>query len=200
MKKWINFYLISMLYINVIAQHNIETRDNKYENINISENIDSVDSKNIYNHRSMYLYVGSKYPESRKYPGTVAGVAFGTGLKIPLNDFFFIKIGYAYWNAKSKVEIEEKRSVSISSGNLLFGYVGGFDRASINLALGPEISRSIGYTTIGFKLESCFAYLIRNDINIYLGLAYQEAATLDPGGGGVGYNPIILLIGCEIIL
>ncbi|MGK9370141.1 hypothetical protein ACSSWA_14685 [Melioribacter sp. Ez-97] len=196
MKQILILVMIQLPFLIILAQQNNNNSDEAKLITNMLKN-DTARTNN--NTRAIFIYTGIKFSESRKYPGTKEGIALGVGLKIPINRVLFLKSGYSFWSAKSK-DNQKVESINISGGNLLIGYLLDFNQISISMAAGPEISKSMGYTTVGFRLESNFSYTIINRANTYVGISYQDAATLDPGGSGVGFNPLILSIGIELIL
>lgn len=190
--------IILFPFLVIFAQNNNKTSNEVILKTD-SLKIDTTRTNFNDNTHAVYIYTGVKLPESRKYPGTKEGLALGAGFKIPISKVLFLKSGYAFWSAKSKNN-QKTESINLSGGNLLIGLLWCFNRSSFSIATGPEISNSMGYTTVGFRLESNFSYTIYNRLNTYIGLSYQDAATLDPGGSGVGFNPLILSMGIEIIL
>ncbi|MDF1613318.1 hypothetical protein [Stygiobacter electus] len=199
MKLIIILKIILFPFLVIIAQQNNNKTLNEVILKTDSLIIDTTRTNLNNNTHAIYIYTGVKLSESRKYPGTKEGIALGAGFRIPISKVLFLKSGYAFWSAKSKND-QKTESINLTGGNLLIGLLWCFNRSSFSIASGPEISNSMGYTTVGFRLESNFSYTIYNQLNTYIGLSYQDAATLDPGGSGVGFNPLILSLGIEIIL
>lgn len=139
---------------------------------------------------------GYKFAETTDHIKTKPGLVLNAGITFYIGKNFFLKPQISFWQAERESWYAwENETMQVKGYMIGLEYVVNLENMALSFGFAPGYFKANDKGMTGVLLETGFYIPLKENIAFYIGGAYQPCGSIDWGGEGVAFSPIILNAG-----